>query len=185
MTYTVELKRFSVHDVARMLDVGILHEDDRLELIDGELRTMSPIGPIHAAIVKKLLVLLQSQIGQRAILSVQDPIQLDDYSQPQPDLAILAYRDDFYRAGIPIADDVLIVIEVSDTTLDYDRKEKMPRYASAGIPELWIVNVSEQTIEQYTDPSRGRYRTIQIVEHGDTLKAKTLNQLDIEVGRLM
>lgn len=184
MTYAIHLKRFSVHDVARMLEVGIVQEDDRVELIDGELRAMSPIGPLHAAIVKKLNVLLQLQLGHQVIISVQDPIRLDDFSEPEPDLAILHYRDDFYRAGTPIADDVLIVIEVSDSTLEYDRKEKMPRYATAGIGELWIINVADQIIEQYTTPSQGRYLNLHIVEFGDTLVAKTVDDLSLPLDQL-
>lgn len=142
--------QFTVADYARMREAGILREDDRVELLDGEVRSMGPIGPFHAAIVNVLVLLFTRQLGDRAIVSGQNPIQLHNHSEPQPDVAILQPREDFYAAAHPRPDDVLIVVEVSDSSLDYDRNEKLPRYASAGIPEVWIIDVGKQTIEQYT-----------------------------------
>src|SRR5262249_37658064 len=122
MTIQIARRQFSVADYARMRETGILAEDDRVELLDGEVREMSPIGPLHAAIVKRLNTLLSRALDDSVILSVQDPIQLNDYSEPQPDLAILQHRDDFYAAAHPIAEDVLVVIEVADTSVEYDRE---------------------------------------------------------------
>src|SRR5579864_7727048 len=149
----------SVADYHRMHEAGILGEDDRVELIDGEVRQMSPIGIPHAAIVKRYIALFSPQVGQTAIISAQDPIQLNDLSEPQPDIVLLRYRDDFYGNAAPTAADVLLIIEVSDSTLLYDRQEKLPRYALAGVPEVWITDVEGEAIERYTDPVGNQYGT--------------------------
>src|SRR5215216_6351059 len=112
--------QFTVTDYARMRETGILSEDDRVELIDGEVRPMSPIGPPHAAIVNRLNRLMSRQLGELAIVSVQNPIQLSDYTEPQPDLAVLHPRDDFYAHAHPRVDDILLVVEVADTSIEYD-----------------------------------------------------------------
>jgi Uma2 family endonuclease len=184
MTVQITRRPFTVADYARMRETGILSEDDRVELIDGEVRVMSPIGPFHAAIVKRLNTLLSRLLPDTVILSVQDPIQLNDYSEPQPDLAILQYRDDFYAQAHPVADDVLLVIEVSDTTADYDRDEKLPRYARANIPEAWLVDVNAFTVEQYTQPRNGKYLVKQLVERGDTIKAQSIESLQLDIDRI-
>lgn len=182
----VEIGRwqFTVADYAHMREAGILNEDDRVELLDGEVRSISPIGPLHAAIVNLLVVLLTRQLGDRAIVSVQNPIQLNDYSEPQSDIAILQPRDDFYASTHPQPDDVLIVIEVSDSSLDYDRTEKLPRYALAGIAEIWIVDVGNQMVEQYTQPRNGGYHQVQLAEHGERIAAQAIDQLELPVAAL-
>jgi len=161
MSIDIVRHAFSVHDYARMRKIGILTEDDRVELIDGEVRTMSPIGPLHAAIVRRLVKRLIELVGDQAIVSPPNPIQLNDYSEPQPDVAILRLRDDNYQRAHPVAGDVLLIIEVSDTTAQYDRIEKLPRYAAAGIPETWIVDVEQCVVEQYTHPVRDQYARLQ------------------------
>lgn len=184
MTVQIVRRPFTVADYARMRETGILSEDDRVELIDGEVRVMSPIGPIHAAIVKRLNTLLSRMLPDTVILSVQDPIQLNDYSEPQPDLAILQYRADFYAHAHPVADDVLLVIEVSDTTVEYDRDEKLSRYANANIPEAWLVDVNSDMVEQYLQPRNGKYLVKHLIERGDTLAAHAIPALQIDVDRI-
>jgi Uma2 family endonuclease len=184
MTVQIVRRPFTVADYTRMREAGILSEDDRVELIDGEVRVMSPIGPVHAAIVKRLNTILSRLLPNTAILSVQDPIQLHDYSEPQPDLAILQYRDDFYAQAHPVADDVLLVIEVSDTTVEYDRDEKLPRYAQANIAEAWLIDVNNFTVEQYVQPRNGKYLVKTIVERGDTIAAQSVAALQIDVDRI-
>src|SRR5712691_10205844 len=139
MTVQILRWQFTVADFARMTEAGIFAEDDRVELIDGEVRVMSPIGPRHAAIVKRLNALMSRKVADRAILSVQDPIQLTDYTEPQPDLAVLRVREDFYVQAHPVPADVLVVVEVAETSLEYDREEKIPRYAQVRIPEVWLL----------------------------------------------
>ncbi|MCS6848417.1 MAG: Uma2 family endonuclease [Anaerolineae bacterium] len=184
MAAHVTLRPISVSEYARMREAGILAEDDRVELIAGEIRQMSPIGPLHASVVRRLTKLLASLVGDTASVSVQNPIQLDDYSEPIPDIAILKSRDDEYASQHPKGQDTLIVIEVADTTADYDRKEKIPRYASAGIPEAWLVDIANQVIEQYTLPGRSRYQNVRILEWDDTLTAQALPGLQIKVEQV-
>lgn len=182
MTLEIVRRQFTVTDYARMRETGILREDDRVELIAGEVRVMSPIGPLHAAIVKRLNTLLSKRTPETMLVSVQDPIQLSDFTEPQPDLALLQYRADFYAHAHPVADDVLLVIEVSDSSLEYDRDEKLPRYAHAHISEVWIVSLPDQTIEQYTQPRSGKYLVKRILEVGDTLISASVPALTIELA---
>jgi Uma2 family endonuclease len=174
MTITILRKQFTVGDYARMHAAGILHEDDRVELIAGEVRQMSPIGALHAAIVKRLNTQLSQLLGSSMLLSVQDPIQLDDYTEPQPDLAILQYRADYYAHAHPVADDIFLVIEVADSSVAYDREEKLPRYAAANIAEAWLIDLTTHQIEQYAQPRDGVYRRKQIITRGEELQSLTL-----------
>jgi Uma2 family endonuclease len=178
-------RAFTIHDYARMRESGILTEDDRVELIDGEIRNMSPIGPHHAAIVTKIMTFLMRQVQDEAIISPQNPVQLTDYTEPQPDIAVLRYRDDYYAQALPRADDILLLIEVADTTLTYDREEKMPRYAQAGVPEAWIVNLTELLIEQYTLPVKGQYTRLQKVLLGDTVTSPTFPRIALNTSLIL
>lgn len=133
--------RFSVEDYHRMGEAGILGPELRTELIDGEVVEMPPIGHPHAGTVKLLSNLLKEQVGAAAIVSVQDPVWLNDHTEPLPDIALLRPRPDYYRNGHPAPGDVLLIIEVADSSLAYDRDVKLPRYARAEIPEVWIVDL--------------------------------------------
>ena len=181
---TQQRRRFTVAEYARMVTAGILSEDDRVELIDGEVCVMSPIGPLHAAMVDRLTRLLVLQCAQEAIARVQSSIQLNDYTEPQPDFAVLQPRDDFYAHAHPLAADVLLVIEVADTSITYDREEKLPRYALSGIPEVWLIDLNQQVVEQYTQPRNGKYRTKLTLERGDTLSAQSVSGLRLAVDDL-
>ena len=141
----------------QMLADGILHEDDRVELIEGELHWMTPIGSPHAASVKTLARTFIQYLDQQAVVGIQDPIHLDDHSEPQPDISLARWRPDYYRAGHPTPADLLLLIEVSDSTLKEDRR-KAQLYARFGIPEYWIVNLLDNMLEVYTDPQAGQYR---------------------------
>jgi Uma2 family endonuclease len=143
---------------------------------------MSPIGPFHAAIVKRLNMLLSKRIPASVIISIQDPIQLTDYTEPQPDVALLQYRADYYAHAHPVADDVLLALEVSDSSLDYDRDEKLPRYAHVHIPEVWIIDLPHLTIEQYTQPRNGKYLSKRILEQGDTITAISVPNIVLDVS---
>jgi len=185
MASTFEIRRFSVQDYAKMLESGILDEDDRVELIDGEVRQMSPIGTRHYGIVNSLTYLLVHLVGDTANVSIQNPVQLNDYTEPQPDVAILRWRSDFYREAKPQAADILLLIEVADSSLNYDRNEKLPRYAAAQIPEVWIVDVDEerQVVEQYSMPQGDVYTKVQFLRIGDTIHMNSLpNAVSLEVA---
>ena len=142
--------RFTVHDYHRMGEAGILHEDDRVELIQGELVQMTAIGTRHFSCVNRLNRLMVLNFGDEAIVSVQNPVRLNEYNEPQPDVTVIRTRD--YRESLPMPEDVLLLIEVSDTTLAYDRGIKLPLYARAGIGEVWIVNLPGEIIERHTGP---------------------------------
>ena len=176
---TVQLWQLSIADYTRMRESGILHEDDRVELIAGTIYAMSPISPIHAAIVRRINALLSRKLLGQTIISVQNPIQLDDYTEPQPDVAVLRWRDDYYAAHLPTGADVPLVIEVADSSLDFDRHEKLPRYAKAGIPEMWLINVGAATIEQYSEPFEDRYLSQRLVGYEQTLRSTSIPNLEL------
>ena len=156
----VSTKKFTVYDFHRMGEAGILSEDDRVELLEGEIIEMTPIGSRHAACVSRLNRILTSQLGPTAIVSVQNPIRLNDRSEPQPDIALLKPRPDFYAEAHPKPDDILLVIEVADTSVELDRETKLPLYAKAGIPEVWIVALTQRSVEIYRQPDAQGYNSI-------------------------
>ncbi|MBA3246596.1 MAG: Uma2 family endonuclease [Pyrinomonadaceae bacterium] len=176
---------FSVGEYQRMAETGILTEDDRVELIEGEIIEMSPIGNRHAACVKRLNALLSRQLGQSAIVSVQDPIYLNDFSEPEPDIALLLPREDFYEQELPAASDVLLLVEVADTSIDYDRNKKLPLYARAGIPEMWLVDLSAHTITIYAQPLNSQYQFVQTCERGEAIASQTLAGLTLPVDEIL
>jgi Uma2 family endonuclease len=149
--------------------LGILPAEKNYELMRGEIIEMSPIGKRHAACVKRLSHALNRQLDDSIIVSIQDPIQLDDYSEPQPDVALLRFRVDFYSESLPMSADVLLVVEVSDTTLDYDRQFKLSAYARAEIPEVLICNLPDGQLEYYAQAADGAYQTTRILRRGDRL----------------
>jgi Uma2 family endonuclease len=183
MTATLR-RQFTVSDYARMRETGILTEDDRVELLDGEIYLMSPLGPLHIALVNRLNKLLVRQVGDEAIVSVQSSIQLDDYSEPQPDIALLSPRDDFYAQALARPDDILLLIEVADTSLEYDRDQKLPRYAASNIPELWIIDVHQRVVEQYTQPMQGQYTQLNKILPGTSLRSKMLPNVTLSTDRI-
>lgn len=169
MSVQVAKRPFTVDEYYRMAESGILTEHDHVELINGEILAMSPIGSHHAGCVKRLNNILSTHLKENAIVSVQDPIYIDQYSEPEPDIAVLKPRSDFYTQHHPVPQDVLLIIEVSDITLKYDREVKLPLYAKAGIPEVWIVNLVEDRIEIYTQPAQDLYKQQRIYKKEDTL----------------
>ncbi|MBC7912460.1 MAG: Uma2 family endonuclease [Pyrinomonadaceae bacterium] len=180
MSHQIAKRWFSVDEFYRMAEAGILTADDRVELIEGEIIEMSPIGSRHAACVNRLNTLLSRQLGQAAIISIQNPIRIDDYSEPEPDAAVLKPREDFYAVDHPTPGDVLLVVEVADTSVEYDRKIKLPLYARASVPEVWLVNLPQATIEIYRQPLDGTYREIHLVKHGESLVSQVSPNLTLE-----
>jgi Uma2 family endonuclease len=153
--------RLTVHDYHRMADAGIFGEDDRIELIDGDLIDMAPIGSEHAAVVNRLTEAFVLACAGRAIVSVQNPVRLDQSSEPQPDLAILRRQADFYATGgHPGPADILLLVEVADSSLRFDRTVKLPLYARAGIAELWIVDLQRRVVDVHRRPADDEYGEI-------------------------
>ena len=176
---------FTVAEFERMGEAGVFMKDARLELIEGEIIEMSPIGSRHAACVKFLSRFLNQTVGDIALVSTQDPIRLNDFSEPEPDLALLRLRDDFYRDAHPTPADVLLIIEVADTTLAYDRQVKVPLYAKAGVAEVWVINLPEDQIEVYAEPTGGTYQTVFNFRRGDEARAHTVANLTVSVAAVL
>jgi Uma2 family endonuclease len=176
---------FTVSEFEQMGRAGILKEDDRVELVEGEIYEMSPIGKRHAACVARLTRILTQLLQNRAIIWVQNPIRLNDFSEPQPDLCVLKPREDFYEGALPGPADVLLVIEVSDTTLEYDRQVKVPLYARAGVPEAWVVNLADGEIETYSHPAGGVYTVTDKLARGGEARSQSVEGLAVEVSRVL
>ena len=185
MSVQVARRYFTVDEYHRMGEAGVFSENDRVELIEGEILKMSPIGSRHAASVKRTARLFNNLLGDRVIVSVQDPIVLDDFSEPQPDIALVKPRDDSYGAAHPGASDVLLVIEVADTSLAYDHEIKLPAYARSGIPEVWIANLIAETVEAHTELLNGSYRTVRSYRRGDSITPLHFPDLSIEVASVL
>lgn len=184
MILTALRHQFTVNAYTQMREAGILTEDDRVELLDGEIYTMSPIGPLHIALVNRLTRLLVWQTGDDAIVSVQNAVRLNDYSEPQPDIAILRPRDDDYDQALAQPDDILLLIEIADTSLAYDRDLKLPRYAASTIAEMWIIDANQQIIDQYTQPLQGQYMQMQRYLKGHTIQSKMMPQIQFTTDRI-
>ena len=157
LAFLPQRHRLTVDQYYRMAEAGILKEDDRVELIEGEIIDMPPIGIDHAYFVNRLTSLFIQSVGLQANVSSQNPIRLNSRSEPQPDIALLRYRDDFYRHAHPRPEDIILLVEVSDTTLRYDTEVKLPLYARHEIPEVWIVDLEHQRLEVFRRPEGGVY----------------------------
>jgi len=176
--------RFTVAEYHRMAEVGILNEDSRVELIRGQIVDMAPIGAPHLGMVNRLNRLLPGVLAGRGILSVQNPVRLDDGSEPEPDVVVLRPRADDYATAMPCPSDVLLLIEVADTSLDDDRAIKVPLYAENGIAECWIVNLVDRVVEVYRQPGNGRYADIRRTGQGQVLDVALLVGVALPVGDL-
>lgn len=185
MTTQLLRRLFSVTEYHRALDAGILGEDDRVELIEGEIIRMTPAGSRHAACVKRLLRLFSRTVSDRAIISIQDPIRLGEQSEPQPDLTLLRLRDDFYDQAHPVSDDVLLVVEVAESSTETDRVIKLPLYARHNIPEAWLVDIPYNTIEVYRQPAQQGYRDIRRIQEGQGLSPQAFPDLQLTVQDIL
>lgn len=176
---------FTVEEYHKMTGTGILGEDDCVELINGEILKMPPIGSHHAAYVDKLNALFSPRLVGQALIRIQSPIQLNNLSQPQPDLALLRLRDDFYWQSHPTVSDVMLVIEVAETSSDYDRNIKLPLYAQSSIDEVWLIDVSNRRLEVHRQPQDGQYRQVHILLRGHSISPLHLPHFNIPVDELL
>ena len=179
----VPRRRFTVDEFARMGEAGIFTEDDRVELIDGEILEMTPVGPSHAWIVNRLTELFMTQLGSSAYVSIRNPIRLGRDTEPQPDL-VVARRSGAYARRHPEPGDVLLVVEAADSSLRHDRLEKIPRYGRAGVPETWLVDVAAGAVTAYTDPGPGGYAAERVLRPGDVLAATGVPALRVPVAAI-
>lgn len=177
-------RRFDVDEYHWMGRVGILSEDDRVELIKGEIVELPPIGSKHASTVTKIATHAITLLGETACVRVQNPTRLRAHSEPEPDIAIVKPRSDRYSTSHPTPDDVLQLIEVVDTTARYDR-EKLALYARSGVPEVWHVDLQAERVEMHRDPSPTGYRTVEVRDRGQRVVAQLVPQLDIAVADIL
>lgn len=180
MSTQLDKRLFDVDEYYRMARTGVLKPEDRVELIEGEIVRMSPIGP-HAACVSRLDHVLQNLPNLKAIISVQNPLRLSQFSELMPDLAILKDRKDFYAGRHPGPADVYLVIEVSDTCLSSDRKIKVPLYARSGISEAWLVLLSKKIVVQCLDPFEGGYRESRKYSLGEVIASPSCPQVSLKL----
>lgn len=174
----------TVDDYHKMGEVGIIPPHLRVELIEGDIINMAPIGSRHSGTVAYLIRIISAQLNTNALLNAQNPLVLGGYSEPQPDLVVLKARDDFYRKTHPTAEDVLLLIEISDTSLAYDHTVKIPLYAKNDIKELWLVNLEEKRLEIYRTPNtkKGLYQEIKILTDGSV--SPLFTKFDLNIAEL-
>ena len=153
-------RRFTADEYHRMGQVGILGEDDRLELLEGEIVEMAPIGSRHQATINRLTELFSFRVSDRALVTVQGPVRLAEDSEPQPDLMLLRRRADFYSSAHPGPGDVFLLVEVSDSSTEYDREVKIPLYAGHRVAEVWIVGLESEAVEVYRRPAAPGYQSV-------------------------
>lgn len=168
-----------------MAETGILGSDDRVELLDGEILEMTPIGPRHAFAGTALGRLLTQLLGDRAVVRIQYPVVLDDFTEPQPDVAVCIPARDEYRTNHPRPPDVFLVVEVADTTVAWDRLVKMRRYARAGVPEAWLVDLGARSIETYREPGADGYALREVFGPGERLAFNAFPDVTLEVDEIV
>ena len=185
MTVQLLRRRFTANEYQRMGQVGILGEDDRLELLEGEIVEMAPIGSRHQGTINRLTELLSARVSDLALVSVQGPVRLAEDSEPQPDLMLLRRRTDFYATAHPGPDDVLLLVEVSDTSLEYDREVKVPLYARHAIVEVWLVGLEAGLVEVYRGPTAQGYQIVSQLQRGQSLSSEALPGLELAVDEIL
>lgn len=176
---------FTVREYYQMAEAGILGEDDRVELVRGEILLMTPIGSRHMACVNTINERLVLGLASRAIVSVQNPVRLSSGSEPQPDLALLRPRTDRYEYAVPGPEDVFLLVEVADTSLAYDQRIKLPLYAEGGIPEVWIADLGTRSVLIARDPSEGAYQHLETVAGAGTVSPAAFADLSLQVQDLL
>jgi len=177
--------RFSVAEYHQMAEAGIFGEDDRVELIAGEIVEMVPIGIRHASCVRRLIRLLSRGVGERAVVDIQNPLRLAEDSELQPDVVLLRPRADLYAGSHPGPEDVLLLVEVAESSVDVDRDVKVPLYARAGVPEVWLVDLGGDRIEVYRQPSPRGYRDVRIARRGESVAPMALPELELPVEAVL
>lgn len=179
------LRRFNVDEYYEMARAGILGRDDRVQLIEGEIIEMPAIGNRPAAFVARLTRLLITRLGEAARVRVKSPVRLSEYSEPEPDLAVVKPRSDFYVGAHPVPEDILLLIEVADSTIRFDRSVKIPLYAHSGIPEVWLLNVEREIVEVSRDPARGVYQSVQVHRRGERIDIQAFPELSLAVDEIL
>ena len=185
MSGVITKRRFTADEYHRMGEAGILRREDRVELIDGEVVAMSPIGRDHNSCVTRTMTLLVRAVDDDAIVQCQGPVRLSSYDEPQPDIVLLKPRSDYYRNQLPGVDDVLLVVEITDSSIAYDRGIKSRMYARFAIPEYWVADVNGEVVLRFTDPTPDGYRTMEEYRRGQSLAPALLPECVLDADVLL
>jgi Uma2 family endonuclease len=185
MSVQMQRRLFTVQEYHLMGEAGILGEDDRVELIEGEIVQMAAIGTRHASSVKRLIAVFSDLDRRRAIIGAQDPIQLTERTEPQPDIVLLQPRADYYATAHPVPSEVLLLVEVSDRTVDFDRDVKVPNYARSGIQEVWLWDLEVNCLEVYRYPTADGYTSMQKFERGEMVSPLAFPEFEVSVDFIL
>ncbi len=185
MTTLPTRKIFTVSDYHKMIDAGVFAGNSDFELIEGEILKKMTVGDYHISCVNRLNRIFTRNCGDEVIISIQNPIIISEISEPEPDLTILRFQEDFYASGKAGAEDVLLLIEVSDSTVKYDKDVKIPLYAEAEVSEVWLINLPKQIIEVYSQPNKGKYKTVEKIKKNQTIAPKFMTDLKIKVTDIL
>lgn len=178
-------RKFTVEEYNLMAEAGVFKEGDRLELIAGEIIEMSPVSPRHAACVRRLNALFKRKLVERVLVDSQNPIVLNNTSEPQPDVVLLKLRGDFYETAHPRPTDCFLLVEVGDSTIDYDREVKIPLYAASGIIEVWLIDLNGEAIEVYRQPGVNGYQYRSRFVRGQTLRVGAFANVSLTVDEVL
>jgi Uma2 family endonuclease len=181
---SIQRHRFSREDYYRMAEANILGTDVRVELLDGEIVQMSPIGPRHCGVVDQLAELLITNLSRRAAVRIQAPVAIDQTSEPEPDISVVERRDDYYKSNHPTPNDILLLVEVAETSVEKDRGQKLHLYAKAGIPEYWIIDIERRVLIVHRDPLDDEYGFVQQHDASSTVAPQAFPGLPLELGPL-
>jgi Uma2 family endonuclease len=187
MTTATEVSRdlLTVDEYYRLFEAGMFDEDDRIELIEGEIIQMSPIGSHHAGSINRLTMLLSNRLSGRAVISIQNPLRLSDYSEPVPDVLVLKQRSDYYAMSHPKPYDVFLLIEVADSSIQYDRYVKVSLYARHSVPEVWIVDLTQGKIEVYRTPEKNNYMECIVYERDHVISPLAFPDIKFRVDEIV
>jgi Uma2 family endonuclease len=181
----IERRKFTADEFEKMSEVGILTDEERVELIEGDIIVMGRIKGPHAACVNRLTRMLVLGTGERAVVTVQNPVRLSTYTEPEPDLSLAHPRADFYRDAHPRPNQMYLAIEVMETTHSYDRKVKLPLYARNGVPELWLIDLPGQSLEVYRRPIGDQYTESQQLRPGQHIAPEAFPDLVLAVDAVL
>jgi Uma2 family endonuclease len=185
MTVQITKRLFTVDDYHRMGEAGILAECDRVELIEGEILAMTPIGPPHGAAVDRATRAMVNAIGDRAIVRVQGSVRLNQYNEPQPDIVLLRPTEDFYASRLPGPADIRLIVEIAQSSLEYDRTVKARLYAETGVAEYWVADLEHECLFVHADPGEGAYRAVRQLRRGESLAPRLLPDCRVQVDDLL
>lgn len=185
MPLNTKTRKFSVEEYEKLVETGVLTEEENVELIRGEITEMTPIGRKHADSVNRLNRIFSKELGDQVLVSVQNPLRIEPESEPEPDIVLFEYRDDLYEETHPGPEDVLLIVEVAQTSQELDREQKIPLYAENHVQETWLVDLEEKQIEQFRTPSGDTYKEIRIYEPGDSISPSACSELEMSVNRIL